>query len=253
MLLVDPRAGSCNLHPQLMARGLPSALAPLEYGDCSFLGYGPTGMTTIGIEYKRTTDALACMTDGRLAGHQLPGMLQTYQHCWLLIEGITRCGIGNGSEGVLQVQGWPEGWKDYRQGSRFVMWRDYQHWLMSLQQQAGVLVAHTANLRESAAWVAALYSWWQKPWHEHKSVGAIYVPPIRDTGGPLASVIHGKPSLSRLWALSLPGIGDERSKTVALAFPTALELATATEARWQIAVGQATGSQVYNAIREYPQ
>lgn len=251
MILVDPRAGSSDLLPQLVARGLPASMYQMEYGDVSFLGNGPSGPMSVGVEYKRTGDALACMTGGRFAGHQLPGLMQTYQHYWLLVEGITRCGQDNGSEGVLQVRGWPEGWKDYRQGSRYVMWRDYQNWLMSLQQMGGVKVAQTASLKESATWIGALYAWWQKQWHDHKSVGTIYTAPFTDNGSALANIATA-PSLSRLWAMQLPGVGQDKSKVVAMAFPTALELANADESRWQMVsgIGKTLASRIVASIRE---
>lgn len=250
MLLVDSRAGSQDLLPGLLARSLPASMCQLEYGDVSLLGNGPTGIVGVGIEYKRVSDAVTCMTGGRFAGHQLPGMLQCYQQSWLLIEGVTRCGTGNGSEGVLQVQAWPEGWKDYRQGNRYIMWRDYQHWLMSLQQMTGLRVAHVANRNEAVAWLAALYSWWQKEWEQHKSVGAIYMPqPDGEHGGVLSACVQPRASLSRLWAMQLPGIGQERSRKVELVFPRPIDLANATEEQWRIVVGKQTAIKVVEAIR----
>lgn len=248
MLIVDPRAGSRDLQPHLVARGLPAQLGQMEFGDVSFIGNGPHGMVSIGVEYKRVSDALSCMTGGRFAGHQLPGLAKTYAHYWLLIEGVTRCGQGNGSDGVLQVQAWPEGWKDCRQGTRYIMWRDYQHWLMSLQQMGGVCVATVANIRESAAWVASLYSWWQKDWDDHKAVNVLYA------GPPPANGIMGNivpPTLKRLWAMQLPGIGQERSKQVEQAFNTALDMAIASEHHWQsmAGIGKVTAKKIVAAIR----
>lgn len=247
MILVDPRAGSSDLIPHLMARQLPALSSQMEFGDVSFLGNGQSGMVSIGIEYKRISDALACMTDGRFAGHQLPGLMQSYRHYWLLLEGITRCG----PDGILQVRAWPEGWKDYRQGSRYIMWRDYQHWLMSLQNMAELKIAYTSSIKESAAWIEAQYSWWQKLWADHKAVGTVYIQPMNGNGSLLANIVS-KPSLSRLWAMQLPGIGQDRSKTVAMAFPTAYELATADPDRWQLidGIGKTIASKIVAAIRE---
>ena len=53
----------------------------------SFTGQGPNGPVSVGIEYKRMGDALACMVGGRFTGHQLPGLRQSYQQYWLLVEG----------------------------------------------------------------------------------------------------------------------------------------------------------------------
>lgn len=214
----------------------------LEFGDISFLGNGPDGMLSIGIEYKTLNDALTCMTNGRFAGHQLPGLMQTYQHYWLLVEGIVKCS-GDG-ELLTMVRG---EWQPYQQGGRHLMWRDYWHWLMSLQQMAGVRLATTSTLKESVIWVASLYSWWQKQWSEHRTMQTIYIPPVNG-GGPLGIT---RVSLSRLWAMQLPGIGQDKSKLVAMAFPTGLELANADEDRWQLVngIGKTLAHKVVGAIR----
>jgi NAD-dependent DNA ligase len=131
------------------------------------------------------------------------------------------------------------------------MWRDYQHWLMSLQQMAGVKLAQTGGIKETVAWIASLYSWWQKDWYDHKSVQTVYAPSNVDNGGgPLASIGY-KPSLSRLWAMQLPGIGHEKSKVISMAFPSAYELAIATPERWQMVegIGKTLATRIVGAIR----
>ena len=88
MILVDTRAGSNELIEPLLKAGLPVEEATLEFGDLAFLGRGEGGKKlTIGIEHKKMGDLVQSMTGGRLAGHQLPGMLGMYDRCWLIAEG----------------------------------------------------------------------------------------------------------------------------------------------------------------------
>ena len=59
-------------------------------------------------------------------------------------------------------------------------------------------------------------------------------------------------SLSRMWALQLPGVGHDRSRTVAMAFGSALELAQADANRWQMVngIGKVLAHKIVDAIRE---
>src|SRR5574341_1238250 len=91
MILLDDRAGSKDLAP-FMPKSVPFTLTRLEYGDVAFSGRGPSGVCTVGVEIKKIPDLVDCIYSGRFAGHQLPGMLDTYDYCYLLVEGATRAG-----------------------------------------------------------------------------------------------------------------------------------------------------------------
>src|ERR1035437_8002080 len=91
MILVDLRIGSKYLLAPLKAAGFEAQLVELEFGDIAFEGKGPNGTTlNIGVELKVLGDLVNSLRTGRLAGHQLPGLLKTYDYAWLLVEGEWR-------------------------------------------------------------------------------------------------------------------------------------------------------------------
>lgn len=124
---------------------------------------------------------------------------------------------------------------------------------MSLQQMAGVRVAHTSSIRESAAWIAALYSWWGKDWGDHKSVNAMYFPPLSTDGnnsGAFSSILNKDISFVRRVSAQFPGIGDKVSLRVEKAFISVDEMILASQEKWAEVVGKATAEKVYKAIHE---
>jgi ERCC4-type nuclease len=215
-LLVDPRMGSAALLCPLCDRGLPAESATLEFGDVAFAGNGPEGTVLIGIEYKHMGEAISCMTSGRFAGHQLLGMADYYEY-WLLIDDTDR--YRTGREGQLQLRA-GQGWYDVTQGERAITALAWEHWLLSMQTVGGCRVHRCEGRYCAAEWIGYLYTWWQKEWADHRSVGAFNRSRAIRKGE--------KPTLSRLWANDLPGVGHERSEAIATAFPCALDLANAS-------------------------
>lgn len=104
MLTVDPREGSNNLVEPLSMMGVPVRRETLEYGDVAFVGRGPSESSLpVGIEYKSVSDLLTSWQDGRLLGHQLPGMLNCYTINYLLVEGATSVDTDDGKIGRAHV------------------------------------------------------------------------------------------------------------------------------------------------------
>jgi ERCC4-type nuclease len=238
-LLVDPRMGSAALLQPLVDRGLPAESATLEYGDVAFAGNGPEGAVLIGIEYKHMGEAISCMTTGRFAGHQLLGMADYYEY-WLLIDDVDR--YRTGTEGQLQLRS-GGGWYDVTQGERSITALAWEHWLLSMCNVGGCRVHRVVDRRDSVEWLGYLYSWWQKSWADHRSVGAFNRSRAIRKGE--------KPTLSRLWANDLPGVGHERSEAIAAAFPSALDLANADVKRWMEVegIGKTGANKIHSAIR----
>ena len=242
---VDPRTGSDRLFRQLKGiRGLPVESGRLEYGDVSFIGAGPEGRPVpVGIEYKVVSDVLSCITDGRFAGHQLPGLKESYEIVVLLMEGVTR---PSSPDGVLEIQHPVKRfWYKGKIGARVFMHRELANWLNTLTFKAGVRVMRSADLAESAALVHALYSWWTSGWDGHKSHLALHSPVE------LEQVNFSRPTLVRRWASCLPNIGLQRSGAVARRFRTPIEMALADEADWREieGVGRETARRVVEAIQ----
>lgn len=152
------REGVNGFAARLRGLGLPVTLTRLAYGDIRFLGYGPEGLpVTIGVECKSVHDLLACMCDGRFAGHQAPGLVTEYQQPWLLMEGEWRAQKGTG---LLEYFGRDFRWKLAEVGSRRFMWRDLESWLLTIETKVGLRAHWSLNWEAASVWIATLYSWW---------------------------------------------------------------------------------------------
>ena len=82
MIWVDSRIGSKDLAAPLTRLGLPAELTTLPFGDIAFEGQGDDrGPLTVGIEFKVLTDLVQSLRSGRLVGHQVPGLRQTWRPC----------------------------------------------------------------------------------------------------------------------------------------------------------------------------
>lgn len=171
MILVDERTGSADLIGHLRHWHVPCEMGRLEYGDACFVGNGPAGPNTVacGIEIKKVHDALNCMEDGRFAGHQLPGLVGTYERIWLVVEGWYRPDF---TTGLLLAPG--ERRRELAMGTRRFMYRDLDNWLSTMEIRANIRVRRVGDRVETARMVADLYGWWQKDWSDHTSHLALH-------------------------------------------------------------------------------
>ena len=227
----------------LAKRRQPITMTRLAYGDVAFLGNGPGGRpVTVGIEYKTVSDALACVIDGRFAGHQLPGLHQSYEAVFLLLEGDTR---PDPQDGVLKVRHQRGFWYSGKIGTRVFMYRELDHWLMTLSLRAGVRVLRTSDIDGSAQTVIDLFSWFTgKEWEDHRSHMAL-------TDAFRNDVDLVKPGLVRRVSKELPSIGWDRSRAVAKRFRSVFEMCMADEADWSQleGIGKTPAAAVVRAIR----
>ena len=242
MIKVDDRAGSSQLHPLLLQERLPAKLTRLDFGDVAFHGRGPGDRALrIGVEYKTLSDILGCITSGRYAAHQLPGMQANYDVHFLLIEGIWR----TGNNGVVEVRRGKE-WTALRLGGRYYMGCDLDGFLLSMTIQGGTRIKQTAMLRESVAWLVALNKWWTgKSWEAHISHQTF------NLSGPAVGMVE--PPFERRVAKELPGIGWVKSASVVQALPSMALMAAAEEEDWrQIpGIGKGLAKQIVAAIHGY--
>lgn len=246
MIYVDDRTGSSDLFPMLRRLGLPSTMTRLTFGDISFIGNGPEDLPiSVGIEVKSLKDILTCMTDGRFTGHQLPGMLQSYQQVWLLLQGSYRaCPL----TGILQ-QLKPNGqWYEATLGSRRFMWKDLETWLLSVQVKGGLNLHKCSGWNEGAQWIGTLYRWWtSKAYEDHRGHLGVHSSnlPLFDRA------ILVRPTLCRMVALQLPGIGVEKSGQVADYFGSVHNMVTADITDWEYinGIGRTIASRIYYKLR----
>lgn len=252
MLLLDPRTGSGDLVAWLKPLGIPVTSHQMEYGDAAFVGNGPDGMPhQVGIEIKTIGDVMNCMTSGRYAAHQLPGLLRDYDECWLVVEGQWRA---REPDGLLQVfHPTKHYWFDLKVGGRRWMWNEVQGWVNSMMVLGGTKVWQTADRAGTARFLASLYHWWQKPFDSHSSLKTFvdYKARVGGTAGQPAML--RAPTLERRVLKELPGLGWERSLAVERVFPNLLTAFNADEASWQRidGVGPKTAHRIVRAIHGF--
>lgn len=223
LMLVDDREGSRQFAKLLR----PSELGRLPFGDVSFLGNGPNGRPVpIGIELKQLSDVLSCITTGRFSGHQLPGLHSSYEYIYLVYYGIYSLDQRTGSLTVPRPRpGDKKGWVNASIGSRAFMYREFESWLATMELRGGVRIRRAATVREAAAVVQSLFSWWGKDWEGHHSHLALQEDPPWG--------LLRKPNLLRKMAAQLPGVGWTRSAAVASHFDSVLEMVNAGEKEWR--------------------
>jgi ERCC4-type nuclease len=224
-------------------------LTQMPYGDVAWVGVGVDGMpSSVGVEMKSIHDCIACIQSGRFAGHQLPGLIQSYDHIWLLIEGVWRARPKDGVLEYLRTDHKGRQWWDAAGGGqRKWMWRDFQGWLMSMSVLGGLRVQQCQDWNDGAAWIKMAFNWFQRT--EHKSAQVVY------SGKQLYSdqALLIKPSLARRVAKELPKIGITRSAVVASRFKTVEEMVNASESDWRSidGIGKDIAKTIYAAIHGY--
>jgi ERCC4-type nuclease len=239
MVLVDPRAGSWDLEVALRRIGVPATSQKpdgsprlLPFGDCAFVGNGPDESPhLVGVELKTLGDVLQCITTGRFAGHQLPGMRASYDESWLVVEGQWR----PGREGVLEeLKTKTNFWVRAGMG-RGWMYRDLASWLVRMAVDGGIHVYKTRDREETVRFVAALYGSWTKPYREHNSLKQFVDYKARkgnDPKSPADAAEFRKPSFVRRVAKEVKGVGWEKSVAVEEKFKTVYDMALAEEREW---------------------
>jgi ERCC4-type nuclease len=220
VILVDDRIGSVHYAKSLH----PSQVERLEFGDMAFESCAGK---LIGIEVKKIGDAVNSLLSGRLADHQLPGLLGLYDCSYLVVEGYYRCDPDSGL-----VQGWyGKQWRDLSSGRQRLTWKALDGWLTSMEALGGLRVRRTVTEAETVATVQSLYHWWQRD--DHKSLK------VFNTAYDAAAI--ERPGLCRRMAAELPLIGWERSAAVAKHFGTVTAMVNASVDDWMAIEGIGAG------------
>lgn len=238
MIFLDDRTGSKELDQHLTR--VDTQLTRLEYGDAAFVGNGPEGPCFIGVERKALRDFIQSMVRGRLAAHQIPGMMKTYETIYVVVEGIWR---SSPSDGTLQIL-CGKSWRPLIFGKRVFTAAEVWNFANTLTIKAGIHVVYTQSPKTTAEWLQATYRWWTaKDYDEHRSHTSLPVP---------RSPLLVRPSLLRRVAALLPGIAWGRSRAVAMHFESVWDMVNATEEEWvEIdGIGKGIAKSVYQALRE---
>lgn len=238
MLTVDPREGSQNLVEPLSTMGVPVRKEKLEFGDCSFVGRGPEdSVLPIGIEYKSVSDLLQSWQDGRLLGHQLPGMLNAYSVAYLLVEGSISADVDD----RIRIFTSRNKWETVRSETKY---SNLVGWIESLRQLYGVHVLTSANLLTSTVQVASIYRWWQKEYSSHGTPVTIHTPNLR------RDLIV--PTRIMKVAATFPGVGSEKLLDIEEQFGSIREMVNADAATWRQVdgVGKKTAETIVKYLEE---
>jgi ERCC4-type nuclease len=216
MLLVDSRAGSKELVAPLQALGVPVCETTLDFGDVAFVGRGEGGAPIdIGVEFKKTEELIQSLRSGRLVGHQLIGMRQAYDFCWLVVEGDWRA---DAKTGLVAMKG-RKGWAPIR-GSMSA--GELEKQLLTLQLKGGLNVRFTSSRSDTLRVLVNLYRWFSDTdMDKHRSHLAIYHP------APLTPISDFRQIVS-----GIPGVGFRASLAAEKAFKTVRRAMSATVAEW---------------------
>lgn len=201
MILFDTREdsavkGSPGLWDDFKKTSLPVEKAKLDFGDLMFVGQGPQGECTVGVEFKRIRDLLQSIRTGRFSGHQLLGM-QGYDFRYLLVEGEYR----STAAGLVSLRAGRSVWKPApgRMSSA-----ELSKTLIGLPLRAGTIVWETRTRTDTVEWITSLYrNFTDKPWDAHSSHIAIYRAPT------LVPI-----SAKRITFSTLPNVGVKTSLLV---------------------------------------
>lgn len=199
-ITLDDRVGSRHY-----AQYLPGATVErMEFGDAAWMG---AGGALVGVEIKKVLDAVNCLYSGRLADHQIPGMRDSYDTSYLLIEGVYR---SDPESGVLQL--WREfptkkdvqcgRWQDATSGRKRLMYSAFTAWLATLESYGGVKLRTSDSPSTTADLLLSLYNWHQR--EDHKSFEVMH-----QSNGDGATL--SRPTMLRRMLAHLPHVGWDRS------------------------------------------
>ena len=237
MLLIDHRKDWLLLSQHFKPYGIQIVKAggeeypELEYGDLCWMGCGPDGPCSVGVERKALSDLVSSIQSRRLSGHQLIGMLESYDYCFLVVEGVWRAGKDGELEVRKSVRGkW--GWHGLEARGRrgrgitppMMLYRELSNYLQTLELKCGVQVVRTSDHRETAAWAAGAYRWFEKRWDEHRSHEEMYVHVVEPARGKISL---RRPNGVQIVASVSPGV-DRKAWGFSEVFKRPRDVATAS-------------------------
>jgi hypothetical protein len=237
-MLIDHRVGAVELTKYVKTK---HEVTKLEFADVCLLGNGPDGMVSVGIERKRLRDLLDSINSGRLSGHQLIGLTNAYNYIYILVEGIFKIG----KDGYIRrPKG--RGWVVCQFGNGDPIKYQYvTNYLNTLSIFARTIIHFTPSILASGLWLDGLYSWWTKPWKDHKSHMQFY------SERPPARAFFKTPKLVVRMVKEIEGVGWDRAKAIGRVYPDVMSLAfSSVEDLVKIpGIGKKTAVKILQSIR----
>lgn len=239
MIYVDYNKGSIELLPLILANHVKAERTSLPSADFCFEGHGPHGPITVGIERKTLHDLLNSIETARYNRQRLD-MKQVYDICVLMVEGHWR---PHDPQGVL-MEGFNEGlsWGYCRYRSRKTMYSEIYRYLIGVAS-TGVIICYPKSMWHCAYDICEWFHYWNKPFHEHRSMREIQKVAI--------PTLEFRPSLVRKWANDIQEVGLVLSEHAERLFKKPITLAQADEGEWLRipGVGVATAKKIVKEIR----
>lgn len=253
MILIDPRDGATKdedkkasrlLVSYLRGMGLEAELSVLDSADICFDGNGPGGRISIGVERKTLHDMLRCIDTGNY-NEQARRMRNHYNKVMLMVEGRWKCH----EQGYL-MEGWPNKYNDQiswgfcKPYGHHVYFSKLYNYLLSVAN-TGVTVTYPTDLYQLAQHINNTYRYYHKKWTDHTST-------VTNTDVMLPTLDPKGPSLTRLWANCLDGVGVKYSIEAERVFRRPIKLATADEIQWLAieGIGVPTARRIVREINE---
>jgi ERCC4-type nuclease len=232
-----------------MIKALGSIAIPCSlFTDCVFWGDGLDGeVLTIGVERKKIGDLAQCINTGRLLNQmQIAKENNADVYCLIVETGEIR---PDPDDGVLETRVWRVDPVTHKKRQYWdpvlpiITYSRLDQYLTELDYLAGVIVKRSFDVRETAAIILALYTWFQRPLDRHQSLKMIYKQPR-----PSVSLV--RPGLLRRLASELPDIGWEKSGAAEQHFGSVIGMMLADEKDWQRipGIGKTTAQRVVASI-----
>lgn len=244
VIYVDGNVGSGEYIDDLRKHAVKATIGRLHSADFAFrCGHtrpspfcaGDNGCT-IGIERKTLSDCCGSLLKNRM-GKQIPDLLTDYTLSWIVVEGVFR----PGNDDAIEI---PMGgkWTASRVG---LTYSQLSSWLVRYDVMgAGRLKRwRTSSPRETMAFIASLYRWWQKEWDKHSAEAVAKMPQ------PMKALLF-KPNQMERIAVGFDTIGFKHMRKVCNHFRSIQEFINASEAELRKAgLRKADAAYVYVAIR----
>ena len=204
---------------------------PIPHGDILFFGKWEDKdcaeiVIRVLMERKKISDMANSVITGRYLSQVQAAHDTGIDHQILVVEGDIR----SGDDGLLEIPHWRrEDGKTKRiwePVTPTIQYSRFDQYLSEIHLFTGIMVKRSADVKETAAQVKAMWLLYQKPPSEHSSLKSIYSPPVPHTE------FLARPSLVRRVAKELDGIGWERSGEVAKRFADIRQMVEATEKDW---------------------
>lgn len=217
MIILDYRQGSGELEDPLVALGLQvyKTRTPdeLPFGDIAFEGRGEGGKPVqVGIEFKKLEELIGSLRTNRLQGHQAPGMQQSFDFRYLMIEGE----LIYDTRGRLLKR---VGKRDFKPIAGGMGVGELLKRILVLHLTWGLNPLWPRNRRDSLKFIEMLYRvWTDQDLDEHKSHLGIYQPPAIVPISDFRQAVSGP---------LFPGISLRKSLAVERAFKGSLRKASA--------------------------